>query len=76
MKLAGGLDGDGGLYGDGGLDGDGGRRIRERWRALAGSIAGSMVLAASTAAGSIDNVVGGRVTIDGDGGRRWRWLGR
>ena len=36
-------------------------------------MAGSMVLAASTAAGSIDNDVGGRVTIDGDGGGRWRW---
>ena len=35
-----------------------------------------MVLAASTAAGSIDNGVGRRVTIDSDGGRRWRWLGR
>ena len=38
-------------------------------------MAGSMVLAASTAAGSIDNGVGRRVTIDSDGGRRWRWLG-
>ena len=39
-------------------------------------MAGSMVLVASTAAGSIDNGVGRRVTIDSDNGRRWRWLGR
>ena len=61
----------GGLDLAGGLDRVGVRRFRERWRAwstMAGSMARSMVLAASTAAGSIDNDVGGRVTIDGDGG--------